>query len=204
VAQRTYFDRLAGQWMGSDRKRGATYSWLVQHLADARGETTPRGFLTALRVAAHHRPERAELAIDYRGIQHGVAEASDNRVDDLLQDYWWIDFIKDPLAGLETPLEREQLFDVWKDASTASSIKAAARQRGLAPVYLSLRASMEELPRDLAMRLSSDESALLETLRLIGVAEIRTNGKVNFPDIFRVAFKMKRRGGVPPKKALSS
>src|SRR4051812_8431292 len=37
-AQRAYFDRFAGQWMGSDRKRGATYSWLVQHLADASGE----------------------------------------------------------------------------------------------------------------------------------------------------------------------
>jgi hypothetical protein len=104
AAQRAYFERLAGQWMGSDKKRGATYSWLVQHLADARGETTPRGFLTALRVAAQYPPERSELAIDYRGIQHGVAEASDNRVDDLKQDYWWIDYIKDPLAGLETPL----------------------------------------------------------------------------------------------------
>lgn len=201
TTQRVIFSNLAGAWMGRDKKRGATYSWLVQHLADARGETTPRGFLTALRVAAQHRPDRAELAIDYRGIQQGVAEASDNRVDDLLQDYWWIDYVKDPLAGMETPLDRDLLFRVWKESRTAATIQAAGKKRGLVPVYLSLRTSVDQLPPELATRLASDEAALLETLRLIGVAEIRTNGKVNFPDIFRVAFKMKRRGGVPPRKA---
>jgi hypothetical protein len=85
--------------MGKDKKRGATYSWLVQHLADARGETTPREFLTALRATAQFERVSLEHAIDYRGIQHGVAEASENRVDDLLQDYWWIDIVKEPLAG---------------------------------------------------------------------------------------------------------
>jgi hypothetical protein len=203
-AQRACFVRLAGPWMGSSRKRGATYSWLVQHLADARGETTPRGFLTALRVAAQYQPERTDLAIDYRGIQNGVAEASDNRVDDLLQDYWWIDYVKDPLVGFETPLERERLFETWRQAGTTSLIKTAARKRGLIPVYLALRINFDQLPREMAIRLESDEAALLETLRLIGVAEIRTSGKVNFPDIFRVAFKMKRRGGVPPKKVAAA
>lgn len=201
IAQRAAFEVLAGQWMGSNKKRGATYSWLVQHLADAKGETTPRGFLTALRTAADHEPAPIDQVIDYRGIQQGVAEASDNRVDDLRQDYWWIDHIGDPLAGLETPLERQRLFEAWRAAGTARAINAASETRGLPPVYLALRPRVSELPQDLAAALESDESAILETLKLIGLVEIRSGGKVNVPDIFRVAFKMKRRGGVPPKRS---
>lgn len=199
--QRSLFSQFAGLWMGSSKKRGATYSWLVQHLADARGETTPRGFLTALREAASYNPAPVDLAIDYRGIQHGVTEASENRVDDLKQDYWWIDYIKDPLVGLETPLERATLLDAWRSAGSVAQIVRAGKQKGLLPVYLALRPQIDSLPRELALRLDSDEAAILESLRLIGVAELRPNGKVNLPDIFRVAFKMKRRGGVPPKKA---
>lgn len=171
----------------------------MQHLADARGETTPRGFLTALRATAQFERVSLEHAIDYRGIQHGVAEASENRVDDLLQDYWWIDIVKEPLAGLETPLDRDRLFLAWRKGRTAASVKSSARRRGLLPVFLALRSLTSTLSRELAVELSSDEAAILQSLKLIGVVEIRANGKVNFPDIFRVAFKMKRRGGVPPK-----
>jgi hypothetical protein len=70
--QRGLFERVAGRWMGKDKKRGATYSWLVQHLADARGETTPRGFLTALRATAQFERVSLEHAIDYRGIHTGL------------------------------------------------------------------------------------------------------------------------------------
>ncbi|QHD68348.1 hypothetical protein GS397_15695 [Sphingobium yanoikuyae] len=198
--QRSLFKAIAGEWMGGDRKRGATYSWLIQHLSDAYGETTPRAFLTALRGAAQILPIRHDTAIDYRGITHGVGEASENRVDDLLQDYWWIDYIREPLSGLHTPITKEALFTAWKEANTASQIRAVAPLRGLLPVYLALRARIDELPRELAADISTDENALLMSLRLISVCEIRTNQKVNFPDIFRVAFKMKRRGGIPPRR----
>jgi hypothetical protein len=199
--QRVIFNRIAGEWMGGDRKRGATYSWLVQHLADAHGETTPRAFLTALRGAGQIMPIRPDTAIDYRGIIHGVGEASENRVDDLLQDYWWIDYVREPLIGLHTPIVKEALFEAWRSAGTAEQVHELAKSRGLLPVYLSLRSRIDELPREIAANIATDEDAILMSLRLISVCEIRSNGKVNFPDIFRVAFKMKRRGGIPPKRS---
>lgn len=202
--QQFAFEVIAGRWMGRDKKRGRPYSWLVQHLADANGEATPRGFLTALRTAALNEPSASDTVIDYRGIQHGVTEASENRVSDLLQDYWWIDYIRSSLAGLETPLERAILLSVWEIAGVADDIiKASKEGSGVVPVYLSVLETKTILPKELAQKLESREAALLETLRLIGVVEIRPNGKVNFPDIFRVAFKMKRRGGVPPRRSLA-
>lgn len=198
--QKILFNRIAGEWMGSDGKRGATYSWLTKHLADANDETTPRGFLTALRAAAEFTPHDLPLVFDHRGLHHGVQVASENRVDDLRQDYWWIDYVRSGLAGLETPLEREVLFKAWRDNRVAESIAGTAPTEGLQPIYLQIRRRYEQLPPDLARLLDSDEAAILQSLQLIGVAEIRSNGKINFPDIFRVAFGMKRRGGVAPRR----
>jgi hypothetical protein len=58
----------------------------------------------------------------------------------------------------------------------------------------------KNVAQELAQQINSDEAALLQSLKLIAVVEIRANGKVNVTDIFRVAFKMKRRGGVPSKR----
>nr|MBA3891470.1 hypothetical protein [Gemmatimonadaceae bacterium] len=56
--QRRLFTQLAGAWMGKGPRRGMTYTWSVSHLADARGQTTPRSFLAAIRAAAEHSVER--------------------------------------------------------------------------------------------------------------------------------------------------
>lgn len=202
--QRQIFNRMAGEWMGRDKKRGATYSWLIQHLADASGETTPRGFLTAIRKAAEYETISPEHVIDYKGISNGVAEASVNRVADLEQDYWWIDYVKGPLEGVETPIYREALMEIWRKSETAQRLRSASNKMGPLPLFLALRTNIDALPPSLAERLVSDEAAIVESLELISVLETRSNGKINFPDIFRVAFKMKRRGGIPPKRTKSS
>lgn len=54
--QEAVFYAIAGEYMGAGSKRGRTYSWLYDHLADAFGETSPRSFLTALVRAARCRP----------------------------------------------------------------------------------------------------------------------------------------------------
>ena len=56
--------------MGGGTNRGNTYNWVVNHLADAYGETTPRAFLVALAQAAVY-PTRASTVIDHLGIQAG-------------------------------------------------------------------------------------------------------------------------------------
>jgi hypothetical protein len=45
------------------------------------------------------------------------------------------------------------------------------------------------------------ESVLLESLKTIGVVEERSGDRINMPDLFRVAAKIKRRGGVRPPSA---
>ena len=74
--QERIFIKFAGQYMGVDRRRGRVYTWLTNHLADARGEVSPRSFLTALKTAAGRRPEPTRTAIDPDGIRAGVVRVS--------------------------------------------------------------------------------------------------------------------------------
>jgi hypothetical protein len=48
------------------------------------------------------------------------------------------------------------------------------------------------------------EKALVLALQTIGVLEIRSNGKVNVPDIFRVEAGILRMGGVKPPRRTGS
>ena len=57
-AQKKAFEALAGPWMGRDKRRGVPYTWSVGHLADGRGQTSPRSFLAAIRQAAEDSRDR--------------------------------------------------------------------------------------------------------------------------------------------------
>lgn len=187
VAQKRVFDKIAGQFMGNDATRGKTYSWVPLHLADANDETTPRVFLKALREAAYHEPAPMDRAIDHLGIKVGVQKASEARLLELQEDYPWVGLALQPLQGCEVPADPKIFRNLWKKCGTAGEIKAGQRRRQwLAPLEME---TADLLDRD-------QESALMTTLREIGVLELRSNGKVNVPDIFRVEAGIKRRGGV--------
>ncbi|MEX1364927.1 MAG: hypothetical protein AB1Z98_17495, partial [Nannocystaceae bacterium] len=72
---------IAGKYMGSDHRRGKVYTWLPNHLGDARRQVSPRSFLVALRHAAEMSKSRtdASTAVDYHALKEGVVQASQVR-----------------------------------------------------------------------------------------------------------------------------
>jgi hypothetical protein len=196
--QRSEFTALAGPSMGGGTNRGNTYNWVVNHLADAHGETTPRAFLVALAQAAAH-PTRASTVIDHLGIQAGVREASERRLRELEEDYWWIRTAFEPLADTRVPCEPQEFIDRWLLDRTAYKITESAESAEKEGVLRLPPIAFDSNPS------VSKESALLSSLKLIGVVEERSNGKINMPDIFRVAAGIKRLGGVkpPPRKGMA-
>lgn len=191
VLQKRIFDKIAGPFMGNDATRGRTYSWVPLHLADANDETTPRVFLKALREAAHHEPAPPDRSIDHLGIKVGVQKASESRLLELQEDYPWVSLALQPLRGTEVPAEPRQFKTLWKKHGTVAAIQAGQQRRQwLAPLEFEIA---DLLDHDL-------ETALMNTLREIGVLEQRANGKINVPDIFRVDAGIKRRGGVKPPR----
>jgi hypothetical protein len=184
--QAQIFYGVAGEFMGSDRRRGRTYSWVHDHLADAFGETSPRSFLIALQRAAMHDPPPTSTPIDYLGLRYGVQEASDVRLSELKEDYLWIVDAINALEGLEVPCEPRAFTERWRQRRTVRKVLGGVSNKGrLGPV-------------ELETRVTSAEGALLYALRNIGVIEFRTEDRINMPDIFRVAAKIKRRGGIRP------
>jgi len=181
--QKLIIDAIAGQYMGSDARRGRVYTWVPLHLSDARNACSPRTFLTAWKKAAEHEPAPRVRAIDHLGLIEGVRKASNARLEELREDYRWIDGALGALRGHFVPIEREQLLKVWRQSQVVQRILTDAESgKWLAPVEL--------------VDFSDGPGALLEALKSIAVMEERANGKINVPDIFRVEAGIMRKGGV--------
>ncbi|UIJ44515.1 hypothetical protein LZK98_15810 [Sphingomonas cannabina] len=177
---------LAGEFMGSNKKRGRVYSWLPLHLSDAAQTCSPRIFLTAWKKAAEHYPAPAGRAVDHLGLQEGVRQASSSRLEELYEDYPWIQPALEALRRQFVPMEREQLFELWASERVVDRIREkAASDESRTPVKF----------------LAGDEpSALLSSMRDVAVMEERANGKINVPDIYRVEAAILRKGGVAVPK----
>jgi len=180
--QNALINAIAGTYMGSDKRRGRVYTWVPLHLSDAKETCSPRTFLTAWQKAAVHEPAPKDRAVDHLGLIEGVRRASGARLEELREDYRWIDDALEALKGQFVPIERENLLEVWKNSQIVQKIlREAKKGNWLAPVELDARA---------------DPAALLEAMKSIAVMEERANGKINVPDIFRVEAGIKRKGGV--------
>ncbi len=184
---RAAFEHMAGERMGY-AKRGFTYTWVPRHLADTTDRVSPRSFLVAIGRAATATRNDAGRPIDYRGIHEGVRAASQTRVDELKEDHPWIRTVLDDLEGLVVPCPARELTARWRSRQTVSRIRASEPDDvPVDPITLASGTS------------ASDEQALLDALVTLRVAELRkATNKINVPDVYRVAAKIGRRGGVPP------
>jgi len=187
-AQEMTFEALAGPYMGKGPRRGKTYPWLHNHLGDALGRVSPRSFLIALRQAAEHRPAPTNRVFDPKGLETGVRAASETRVDQLGEEHLWIKRALELLADLRVPCEAEDFRQRWEQAGTTREVRRAMDGREYPG------------PLEMAGNTSADSDALLEALRRIAVVERRPDGRINIPDIFRIAAKLLKRGGVPPRR----
>jgi hypothetical protein len=188
--QARIFAKIAGQYMGKDPRRGRTYQWLPNHLADGRGFVSPRSFLTLLRHAAQEASPSLRQVIDYRGINEGLLGASDLRLRQLRDEYHWIDLALKPLARLEVPNFDVAFVRRWSEEGTVNGIREEAQSRS--EDYL--------IPIELEDATVNPEWKLLGAMSRIGVLELRSDDRLNMPDIFRIAADLVRRGGVPNRK----
>ena len=179
--------------MGSDKKRGHVYTWVPLHLSDAANTCSPRTFLTAWNRAALHAPAPERRAVDHLGLQEGVRLASNVRLNELYEDYDWIRPSLQALKQQFVPMPREQLFELWEQGKVLHAITESEN------------AQIQRIPANL-LDVSSNfaavgsHEALLRAMETVAVLEVRGNGKIDVPDIFRVDAGILRRGGVAVPK----
>lgn len=188
-AQRPVMEHLAGPYMGRGHKKGGTYDWPFKHLGDSAGQVTPRSFIKLFVEAAKFGQAPDQQVISAEGIRHGLREASKVRVDQLGIEYKWVRRALAPLAGVAVPCERAAIFARWEETNTIETILQAAddEQQGFLPPF-PLRSKGNKF------------EMLANAMQSIGLLSYREDGRVDIPDLFRVAALMLKKGGVPPRQ----
>ncbi len=185
-------EALAGPWMGTTAKRGFTFTWIPTHLSDAKGRLSPRSILLAVKRAAEWTSEQYpnhRTALHYEGIQQGVVKASKIRISEIKEDYPWVGPLLEALEGTTVPLTTDELTTKWTKSCIQSSLEAAQQNKRLPP-----------------RRYSSDPNrkgeiqALVDDLVELAILYRTEDNRINMPDIFRVGFGIKRKGGVKPPR----
>jgi hypothetical protein len=187
---RSIVEAFSGPWMGTSAKRGYVYTWIPTHLADAKTRLSPRSFLLAYRAAAEwteeHEPDH-ENALHFRGIQQGVAEASEIRVGEISEDYPWVKPLLEAARGLTVPCNAVDITNQWPknlldEIRNKPNAKLPPRRFNTDPVR------------------RGKSEALIEDLVELAVLYRTDDNRLNIPDIFRVGFGIKRMGGVRPPR----
>ncbi|HAI1404612.1 TPA: hypothetical protein HIT85_002580 [Escherichia coli] len=181
--QRKAFEKLAGPWMGKDKRRGVPYTWSVNHLSDGRGQTSPRSFLAAISQAVEDslsRYPQHNCALHYESLKRGIQKASEIRVTEVAEDYPWVPDVLSTLKGLNVPSEYELVEQRWTGRYPQGPQQVNSNR----------------LPAQHAER---GWSGIKEDLESLGLIETKKDGRIDMPDLYRVGFGLGRKGGVKPK-----
>jgi hypothetical protein len=187
--QKAVFHAITGPTMAggpSGHKRGFPYTWLPNHLLDGRDQVSPRSFCAALRHAVMVSiPDDWLYPLHFKAIQTGVKEASRIRVDEITrEDYPWVQQIMEPLFGqITVPCEPEKFISIWAQKKTIGNLIGQGDSVKLPPQHL------EEGPE-----------GILKDLEGLGLIQRLRDGRVQMPDVYRIAFGLGRKGGVKPLK----
>ena len=170
--QQEVFDEIAGPYMGSNARRGRTYTWVPNHLADGLDAVSPRSFLAAIRKAAEE-PIKHDYALHWSGLHEGVRHASTIRADEIEEDIPWAHEAMSVLKDLLVPCTRAALLRAWKGATL-------------------LEKGIDGLP--------ADYGDVLEELRRTGILKVLPDQRINIPDVYRLGFGLRRKGGFAPRR----
>ncbi|ASF45597.1 hypothetical protein [Methylovulum psychrotolerans] len=183
--QQEIFHQLVGKWMGANARRGNTYTWLPNHLGDSHGKVSPRSFLAALRQAALDEAVKDHrFPLHYQALKKGVQQASQIRVNELKEDYRWIEVLINPLQGMSVPCEFDALVERWEQNTIKDKLQ-----------YID-----EEGIRLPPSRLEQGYEGLKQDLIALGIFQPMHDGRINMPDVYRVGYGLRRKGGVMPVK----
>jgi hypothetical protein len=172
-------EKIAGQFMGANFKKGRTFPWLLTHVRDGNGHAIPRALVRLIEEAAVQERERPLATygrlLDPRSIRRALDVVSKEYVLQVnTHELPWLPGVEQRLKGHGVPMDRstvEYLLDKnWGDSWSQN-------QPTIRP------------PADNAPQLT-------DLLMEIGVFGSRPHKKVDVPDLFLAGLGLTRKGGV--------
>ena len=172
-------EKIAGQFMGANLKKGRTFPWLLTHARDGNGHAIPRALVRLIEEAATQERERPLATygrlLDPRSIQRALDMVSKEYVLQVnTHELPWLPGVQQRLKGHGVPTDRSQVeYLLSEDWDKPWS---------------------EDQPN---VRPPAENSAKLADLLLeIGVFGNRPHNRLDVPDLFLTGLGLTRKGGV--------
>jgi hypothetical protein len=193
--QERLFHLVTGRFMGGSARTGFPYKWLPTHLADAHGEVTPRSFLVALRTAAEvsiaDHTDWA-FALHPHSLHAGVQKASWIRVEEI-SEHRWVPVVMNALQDrVLVPFDLQEAKSAWTDSSVLEQL--ATEQHA----EVSTGEGGDSEPWLLPPHLGGGPDGVCEDLATLGVFRPMRGDRIDVPDVYRLGFGLRRKGGVKP------
>lgn len=182
-AFRRLTEKMIGQYMGKNAKKGVSYAWVPNHIQDANGEMAPRAFLKCFAFAAeemlHSRGDVAALENEQvllpARLQGAVVKVSADRVQELTQEeYQWLQNLIGRLDKKAMLMQQEEFLGYLNPENWPET------ERG-------------RLPGKTAIE-------IMEVLMTLGIVMKTADERVNIPEIYLHGFGLKRKGGIKRPK----
>lgn len=186
-----FLEYLASPYIGS----GRVYLWWYKHLADGKNRVSPRTFAASLKEALKSSEKHDNsYVLTSNGIKQGVRAASEARIEELKEDYFWVPEALSAFNDRLTPAFVKEIYGVWSGASIeGQTIPKIIREQCIQRKIF--------LPWDDSDKLKSLSQKLRDTLVELGILILRDKEtRLDIPDIYRLGYRIRKRGGVTPRK----
>ncbi len=179
----TLIETMIRKYMGATPRKGFTYRWIPNHLQDAGGRIAPRSFLKLFALASQSRLDLSMFEgfgdnqiLSPSDLQGSLMETSKERIQELTdEEYRWLLSLKPKLETLTVPIEESQFLENVLESTLHND-------------------TQQQKPP------ANTPEALLQLLRQLGIVEIRSDKRINIPEIYLYGFGVKRKGGVKRPK----
>jgi hypothetical protein len=174
-------NRMFGEYMGTDPRKGLTLRWIPNHLKDGHGQIYPRPLLRLLEDAAEielrdRKAKGTVKLLHHTALRGALDKVSEFRVQELAQEEFpWIETICRNLEG--------------------KNLLVPGERYGFVKALKINWSQFEDRPPD------TQPGAILDYLVELGIFSNRRDGRVDVGDLYLRGLHLKRKGGVArPKK----
>ena len=172
-------EKIAGQFMGANLKKGRTFLWLLTHVRDGNGHAIPRALVRLIEESAVQERDRPLAShsrlLDPRNIRRALDVVSKEYVLQVnSHELPWLPGVQTRLQGEGVPMDRRHveylLSKEWDKpwSETQPNIRPPAQ----------------------------NASQLVDLLLEIGVLGSRPHNRLDVPDLFLAGLGLTRKGGV--------
>ncbi|WP_394824167.1 hypothetical protein [Pendulispora albinea] len=174
-----FVTRLVGDYMGANSKKGAAFTWILDHLRDGNGRVSPRRLVWLLEFAAAQERKDPKAVGNHLlhpvSLRNALDDVSVQHVDNAnSSELRWLRGLEARLkVDREVPWTRKELerllaIDFEKSWSTNDEVRPPGQ----------------------------DIREVFENLIELGVIRVRSADSFDVPDLYLAGLKLRRKGGV--------